>query len=49
MEIPGRRQSGRPKRRITDVVRKDIQLVGVTEEEIEEMERWRIKICCCKA
>ena len=34
MELPGRRQRGRPKR-IVDVVRKDMQVVGVSVEDTE--------------
>ena len=46
MELPGRRQRGRPKRRFMDMVREDMHIVGVGEEDAEDMERWRILICC---
>lgn len=39
MELPGRRQSGRPKRRFSDVVREDMQEVDVTKEDAEDREK----------
>ena len=30
MKLPGKRKRGRPKRRFTDVIRKDMLVVGVT-------------------
>ncbi len=36
MEPPGRRRGGRPKRRFMDVVKEDMQVVGVTEEDEED-------------
>ena len=41
VEPPGRRQRGRPKRRFLDVVRENMQVVGVTEEATEDRDRWR--------
>ena len=38
MEVPVRRQRGRPKRRFMDVLREDIQIVGVKEEEAKDRE-----------
>ena len=40
MELPGRRQRGRAKRRFRDVVRDDMQSAGV-REDAEDKERWR--------
>ncbi|KAF7704096.1 hypothetical protein HF521_021168, partial [Silurus meridionalis] len=36
METPGRRKRGRPKRRFMDVVRQDMQVVGVKEADVED-------------
>ncbi|KAI5085738.1 hypothetical protein C0J45_24215, partial [Silurus meridionalis] len=36
MELPGRRKRGRPKRRFMDVVREDMQVVGVKEADVED-------------
>ena len=46
MGIPGRRKRGRPKRRFMDVVREDMRVVGVMEEEAGDREVWRQRICC---
>ena len=32
LELPGRRRTGRPKRRFMDVVKEEVKLVGVREE-----------------
>ena len=40
-ELPGRRKRGRPKRRFLSVVKEEIQLVGVTEEDAEDRLRWK--------
>ncbi|KAK4307254.1 hypothetical protein Pmani_020967 [Petrolisthes manimaculis] len=45
MDPPGRRKRGRPKRRFMDAV-KDIRMVGVTEEDVEDRARWRQVIRC---
>ncbi|KAF7647373.1 hypothetical protein LDENG_00173260 [Lucifuga dentata] len=37
---------GRPKRRFMDVVKEDMKLVGVREEEAEDRVRWRQMIGC---
>ncbi len=44
MELPGKRRRGRPKRKFMDAVRKD--MLGVTEGDVENKERWRQMICC---
>ncbi|KAF7711996.1 hypothetical protein HF521_001007, partial [Silurus meridionalis] len=36
MEPPGRRKRGRPRRRFMDVVREDMQVVGVKEADVED-------------
>ena len=46
LELPGRRSRGRPKRRFMDVVREDMKLVGVREEDAEDRVRWRHMIHC---
>ena len=45
MELPGRRFRGRPKRRIMDVVKEDMKLVSVRQEDGEDRLRWRWMIC----
>ena len=39
MELPGRNQRGIPKRRLIDVVREDLQIAGVKEEDAKEREK----------
>lgn len=46
MELPGRRQRGRPKRRFMDTVREDMQIVGVRVEDAENRERWKSMTRC---
>ncbi|KAF7710661.1 hypothetical protein HF521_009533 [Silurus meridionalis] len=46
MEPPGRRKRGRPRRRFMDVVREDMQVVGVKEANIEDRVVWRRMIRC---
>lgn len=43
MELPGRRRRRRPKRSFLDVVREDMQMAGVTEEEAKRtvFARWQ--------
>ena len=41
LELPGRRSSGKPKRGIMDVVKEDMKLFGVREEDAENRVRWR--------
>ena len=38
VELPGEKQ-GRPKERFMDVMREDMQIVGVREEDAEDRER----------
>ena len=45
-ELPGRRSRGRPKRRFMDVVKEDMKVVGVREEDAEDRVRWRQLIRC---
>ena len=46
MELPGKRRRGRPKRRFLDVVKEDMQEVGVKEMDIEDRKMWRMMIRC---
>ncbi|KAF7706915.1 hypothetical protein C0J45_4443, partial [Silurus meridionalis] len=46
MEPPGRRKRGRPRRRFIDVVREDMQVVGVKEADVEDRGVWRRMMCC---
>ncbi|KAK3548709.1 hypothetical protein QTP70_017261, partial [Hemibagrus guttatus] len=41
MELPGRRQRGRPKRRYMDGINEDMKLVGANVEDAEDRDRWR--------
>ncbi|KAF3701774.1 hypothetical protein EXN66_Car017462 [Channa argus] len=41
LELPGSRSRERTKRTFTDVVREDMKLVGVREEDAEDRVRWR--------
>ena len=45
-ELPRKRKRGRPKRRFMDVVKEDMAEVEVTEEDTEDRNNWRWKICC---
>ena len=44
MEPPGKRK-GRPERRFMDAMSEAMQVVGVTEEDVEDRMRWRWIIC----
>ncbi|KAI5089279.1 hypothetical protein C0J45_20687 [Silurus meridionalis] len=46
MEPPGRRKRGRPRRRFMDVVREDMQVVGVKEADVEDRVVWRRMVRC---
>ncbi|KAK3557178.1 hypothetical protein QTP70_024694 [Hemibagrus guttatus] len=46
MELPGRRQRGRPKRRYMDRINEDMKLVGASVEDAEDRDRWREMIRC---
>ena len=46
MELAGRRQSGRPKRRFMDVERSDVQIVVVRQKGVEDRERLTRMNCC---
>ena len=45
-ELPGKRKRGRLKRRVMDVVREDMTVVEVMEEQAEDRDKWRCKIGC---
>ncbi|MGL5522133.1 MAG: hypothetical protein ACRDAW_02585, partial [Metamycoplasmataceae bacterium] len=46
MEPPVRRKRGRPRRRFKDMVREDMQVVGVKEADVEDRVVWRRMIRC---
>ncbi|KAK3572429.1 hypothetical protein QTP86_032648 [Hemibagrus guttatus] len=46
MELPGRRQRGRPKRRYMNGINEDMKLVGASVEDAEDRDRWREMIRC---
>lgn len=41
MEVPRRRKRYRTQKRVIDVVKEDMQRVGVTEEDALDRVRWR--------
>ena len=41
MEVPGKRRSGRPKRRWLDSIRNDLSERGLSEEDAQDRPRWR--------
>ena len=45
-ELPVKRKRGRLKRRVMDVVREDMTVVEVMEEQAEDRDKWRCKIGC---
>ncbi|XP_062865903.1 uncharacterized protein LOC134328668 [Trichomycterus rosablanca] len=46
MQLPGKRQRGRPKRRYMDAVREDMEVVGVRTEDAVDRVRWRRMTRC---
>ena len=46
MELGGKRKRGTPKRRFMDVVREDMVVAEVTEEDAEDRTKWRWEIGC---
>ncbi|KAI5622211.1 hypothetical protein C0J50_18273 [Silurus asotus] len=46
MDLQGRRKRGRPRWRFMDVVREDMQVVGVKEADVEDRVVWRRMIRC---
>lgn len=46
LKIAGKGKRGTPKRRFTDVVGADMQVVGVTEKDTEDRKRWKQMIRC---
>ncbi|KAK3537842.1 hypothetical protein QTP70_019862 [Hemibagrus guttatus] len=46
MELPGRRQRGRPKKRYMDGINEDMNLVGASVEDAEDRDKWREMIRC---
>ncbi|KAG2462952.1 YSM6 protein, partial [Polypterus senegalus] len=46
IELPGKRKRGRPKRRFMGVVREDLQVMGVTEQDSEDRKIWKKMIRC---
>ncbi|KAK3570621.1 hypothetical protein QTP86_023816, partial [Hemibagrus guttatus] len=49
MELPGRRQRGRPKRRYMDGINEDMKLVGASVEDAEDRDRTVVKQIECQA
>ena len=45
MELPGKSERGRPKRRFMDAAREDLAVAEVTDEDAEDRTEWRWTIC----
>ncbi len=48
MEIEGRNPKGRPKLTWRQVVRQDLELMGMEEEEAEDRDYWRFRLDCMR-
>jgi hypothetical protein len=48
LEIEGRNRKGRPKRIYRQVVREDLKLMDVEEEEAEDSDYWRFRLDCMR-
>ena len=46
LELTDRRPRGRPERRFMNVLKENMKLVGVGEEDVEDRVRWRWMIRC---
>ena len=46
MELPGKGEVGRPKRRFMDAVEEGMKEVGVNERDVHDRSNWRRKIHC---
>ena len=46
MELPGKKKRGRPKRRSMDIVKEDMAVAEVTEEDTEGRKNWKWKMRC---
>ena len=46
MELPGKRKSGKSKRKFLDVVKEDMRELSVRKKEIENKRLWRNMIRC---
>ena len=46
MPVPGRRKRGRPRSRLMDLVREDMERVGAREEDEVDRVKWRLLLRC---
>ena len=46
MAVPGRRKTGRPRRRWMDLAREDMERVGAKERDEVDREKWKIFSRC---
>ena len=46
LELPGKRRRGRPKTRFMDVVKEDMQVVGVSDRDMTSRRNCRLQIRC---
>lgn len=45
MDVTGKRKKGKPKRKVMDAVKEDMQVIGVEEGGAEDRGRWRMIRC----
>lgn len=46
IELPGKRKGERPKKKFLDVVRQDMQVDGMKEEDAGDRKKWKRVIGC---
>ena len=48
MSVPNKKKRGRPKRRFMDVIKENMKVAVVNEEDTIDREKWRKMTCCGK-
>ena len=46
LEVPGKSRRGRPKRKLIDVVREDMWVISVTQQDARDRVKWKKMLCC---